>query len=168
MKFKCPFCQRECDFQDIQADSDMVAIFKMIPVFEKYFTQVWAYIQLFNATPLRWKSKKLRILITEMRDLYMQGQFSYKKRLYRISSAGITRALDIVIHRNFDNPLDNHNYLKKVMIAISEEEGKASSIHKERDLRKKEDVLRSQGTDAVSREENLKQVGDILKTFGGR
>jgi len=163
MKFKCPYCRRECDFQDVQADSDMAAVFQMIPGFGRHFTLVWAYIQLFSMTPLRMKSKKLRLLVGEMRNLFEEERFSYQKKLYRISNEGAAQALDIMVHRHFEDALTNHNYLKKVMVSIAEEEARKVGAQAERDLRKKEERLayRDDGT----ADKNLKHVRAAIEAI---
>jgi len=165
LKFKCPYCRRECDFQDVQTDSDMAAVFQMIPGFGRHFTLVWAYVQLFSTTPLRMKSKKLRILVSEMRDLFEEERFSYQKKRYRISNEGTAKALDIVVHRNFETPLTNHNYLKTVMISIAEEEARMASAQAERDLRRKEGRLASGQRDHETAETNLKQVRAAIEAI---
>jgi len=165
MKFKCPYCRRECDFQDVQADSDMAAVFQMIPGFGRHFTLVWSYIQLFGTTPLRMKSKKLRILVGEMRTLFEEERFSYQKKLYRISNEGAATALDIVVHRNFETPLTNHNYLKTVMISVAEEEARKAGAQAERDLKQKEERLASGQRDDETARRNLRQVRAAIEAI---
>jgi len=165
MKFRCPYCRRECDFQDVQADSDMAAVFQMIPAFGRHFTLVWAYVQLFSTTPLRMKSKKLRILVNEMRILYEEGRFSYQKKQYRISNDGVARALDVVIHRNFETALTNHNYLKVIMVKIAEEEERKAGAQAERDLRQKEERLMSGCRDDETTAQNLKHVRAAIEAI---
>ncbi|HRR42137.1 MAG TPA: hypothetical protein P5244_12955, partial [Syntrophales bacterium] len=98
-------------------------------------------------------------------------------------------ALNVVVLKNFQDRLENHNYLKKVMIGISEREERESGKQAERDLRKKEAVLMSGGgrypeaeekvqlpdfkdvppaylTDEQI-EENRRRVKDLLKKIGG-
>jgi len=165
MKFKCPYCRRECDFQDVQADSDMAAVFQMIPGFGRHFTHVWAYIQLFSTTPLRMKSKKLRILVSEMQRLFEEERFAYQKKQYRISNDGVVNALDIMVHRHFEAALTNHNYLKKIMVSVAEEEARKTGAQAERDLRRKEERLALGERDDEAAEKNLKQVRAAIEAI---
>jgi hypothetical protein len=127
---------------EMQQDKDLVAINMMSAGFGKNAHLVWAYIELFGVTPMRAKTKKIRVILEEIKGLFDSGAFKYQKRKYEISQAGIAEALNIVIHRHFETHLDSHNYLKKIMIGISEREGRESGKIAEKDLRKKEDRMR--------------------------
>lgn len=144
MKAKCPFCLRELDLMEVFHESDTSAIIMMLPSFgTKYAPLVMGYCYLFGVTPFRLKAKKLRLLLEEMKRLFDAESFTFEKRKYGISHAGIAEALDVMIKRNFTRPLPNHNYLKSVMVTISEREGKVAGRQAEKDLRKREDALRS-------------------------
>ena len=67
--------------------------------------------------------------------------FTCERRTYSISRAGIAEALDVMVKREFARTLTNHNYLKQVMIGISEREGKAAGKTAEKDLRRRERKL---------------------------
>lgn len=127
---------------ELQTDSDIYAIIKMMPVFGRHSNLVLGYIELFGVTPMRGKTKKIRILLEEMKNLFDVQAFSYQKKKYQISQAGIAEALNVVVHRHFDTPLESHNYLKKIMIGIAEREDKDAGRTAERVLRKKEDRQR--------------------------
>jgi hypothetical protein len=134
---------------EIFHESDISAILQMLPSFgTKYAPLVMGYCYLFGVTPFRLKAKKLRLLLEELRRLFDAESFSFEKRKYGISHAGIAEALDIMIKRNFSRTLPNHNYLKQIMIGISEREGKADGRTAEKDLRKKEAGLMSGNRDA--------------------
>jgi len=124
-KFDCPYCKKELDFMEIQMDKDLQFIFDVLPAFgTRYAQYVMGYCYLFGVSPLKLKAKKLRLILEEMKRLFDAQSFSYQKKNYPISHAGIAEALDICIKKNFETPLDSHNYLKKIMIGISEREGK--------------------------------------------
>ncbi len=122
-------------------DSDLLAIIKMLNTFGRHSNMVCAYTELFGLTPLKNKRKKWRVLLEEMRRLFDSEAFSYQRRTYQISQAGIVEALNIVVHRNFTEHLENHNYLKKIMITISEREYQERSRQGERDLRRRENAI---------------------------
>ena len=147
MKFDCPWCRKEIDYMELTHDSDLFAIIKMLNTFGKHSNLVAAYTELFGLKPLKSKTKKWRILLEEMKRLFDSESFSFQKRNYRISQAGIVEALGIVVHRNFADGLDSHNYLKKIMIGISEREEKESGRRAEKELRSKEASLMSGGHD---------------------
>lgn len=127
---------------DIQTSNDLNYVFNVLTQHEigkKYSTPVMGYISLFGVSPFHLKSTKFRRIMEEMVKLFDSQSFSYQKKIYRISHSGIVEALDICIKRNFNEVLESHNYLKKIMIGISERESKGELVQKEKDLRKSED-----------------------------
>ncbi len=128
---------------ELTHDGDLFAIIKMLNTFGKHSNLVASYTELFGLRPLKSKTKKWRILLEEMKALFDAQAFNYQKRKYAISQTGIVEALNVVVHRNFTDGLDSHNYLKKIMIGISEREEKDSGRRTEKDLREKEASLMS-------------------------
>lgn len=169
MKFYCPECRKEFDFLDVQGDQDVVAIVKMMPVFGKHGNLVWAYLELFGISPISARRKKVRVLLEEMAALFRAEKFTYKKKEYKITPAGILEALNLTVHKHFETPLQNHNYLKLVMIDVAGKENKDAGREAEKDLRSREDRLRSGSRDgapaSIDREANLKRVGALLEKF---
>lgn len=172
MRFSCPFCRRECDYMEIQMESDIHAIIRMMPLFGRHAHLVSGYCMLFGISPLKIKARKFRLLLEEMKTLFEQERFSYQKRTYRISAAGIVRALDVVVKKNFSEQLENHNYLKKVMIGIAEEEAREAGKAAEKGLRAREDRLKEGKREEPGQrtpegdEINKKRVQDLLKQIG--
>jgi len=127
---------------ELQAETDLIAIIKMQPVFGKHAYLVWAYLELFNITPMKAKTKKIRVILEEVKTLFQAEAFNFQKKTYRISLHGIAEALNTIVHRHFDMPLKSHGYLKSVMVTISEREEREKCRQAEQDLRKREDRLR--------------------------
>jgi hypothetical protein len=161
---------------DIQISKDLEFVIKALPSFgTRYSHLVMGYAQLFGVTPFHLKAKKLRLIIEEMKKLFDAQSFTWQKKTYAISHAGIAEALDICIKKNFSEHLENHNYLKKVMVGISEREGKEGSRRAEKDLRKKEldsGLRRNDSEEEVplritpeQAQKNLEKVRDILGGF---
>jgi hypothetical protein len=119
----------------------MTAIIRMLPSFGRHANVVMGYCYQFGVSPLSLKAKKLRNLLMEIKTLFETESFSFEKRRYRISQAGIAEALSIVEKRTFHAPLDSHNYLKKIMIGIADREEKAAGRKAEADLRAREGRL---------------------------
>jgi len=169
MNFKCPYCRKECNFMEIKADADLMAIIRLQPVFGKHSNLVWAYVELFGISPLKAKTKKLLLLLEEMARLFQAEGFNYKKKPYRISRAGIVEALNITVHRDFPDRLTNHNYLKKIMISIAEKEDHAAGKQAEKDLRESEIRGERSGRNRKFSEDerlaNLSRLSDIIKTL---
>jgi hypothetical protein len=128
---------------ELTHDSDLFSIIKMLGTFGRHANVVAAYTELFGLRPLKSKTKKWRVLLEEMKTLFDAQAFNYQKKKYPISHAGIVEALNVVVHRHFADHLESHNYLKKIMIGISEKETAATGKQDERDLRKKEKSLMS-------------------------
>lgn len=154
---------------DIQTENDLTAMIQMLPVFGKHSNLVMAYLDIFQIAPMHKHMKKTLVLLTDMKNLFQSESFNYQKKIYKISQSGIVEALHVVVQRHFSEALDNHNYLKRVMISIAEREAKGASIQAERDLRQKEDRLMSGSNmpDEATRQGNLKRVGEIIKSIGG-
>jgi len=135
---------------ELSHDGDLLAIIKMLNSFGKHNALVCAYTELFGITPLKTKTKKWRLLLDEMKRLFDSESFSYQKKTYEISQTGIAEALGIVVHHNFPDGLESHNYLKKIMIGIAEREAQAAGRSAEKDLRKRESALMSGSRDGKS------------------
>jgi hypothetical protein len=154
---------------DIETENDLMAILKLQPVFGKNANLVMAYIEIFQIAPMGKHLKKIRLLLTEMATLFQAEAFSFQKKTYKITQTGIAEALNIVAHRHFEMPLDNHNYLKKIMIGISEREAQGAGKQAERELRRKEERIMAGDRipDEATRQGNLTRVGEIIKILGG-
>jgi len=192
MNFKCPHCNKESNFMDIQTSKDLEFVIAALPSFgTRYAHLVMGYAQIFGVTPMHLKAKKLRLIIEEMKKLFDAQSFTWEKKTYSISHAGIAEALDVMIKRNWNKALTNHNYLKQVMIDISEREATGKSIQEEKTLRKREqsnlrgderpDVPEPRGPIHPGDEEitpgkltpdqvknNLTRVGNIIKSIAGK
>jgi hypothetical protein len=157
---------------EIQMEKDLRFIFDVLPAFgTRYAGLVMGYCYLFGVTPFKIKAKKLRLLLEEMKRLFDAQSFFYQKKNYPISHAGIAEALDICIKKNFETPLDSHNYLKKIMIGISEREGKDKSRQDEKDLKKREAHLVSREAerpDPAEAKQNLDRINKLLDGIGGK
>ena len=143
MQFHCPNCRYECDFEEMQMDADLHAIIKILPTFGPHANLVAAYTELFGISPLKTRRKKWRLLLEETKRLFDSESFAYQKKAYRISPAGIVEALNVVVHRHWDDYLKNHNYLKTIMISMAETADKTAGRQFEKALRKREEGLMS-------------------------
>ncbi len=167
MKFQCPYCQRESDFEEIQMDADLHAIIRMLPSFGPHANLVAAYTELFGISPLRTRRKKWRLLLEEMKRLFDGESFIYNRRSYPITRAGIAEALNLIVHRHWESRLENHNYLKKIMIGISEREAQDAGRKAEKKLYKKEETLRA-GVRPEGRTDEIppEAKAEIARIFG--
>lgn len=157
---------------ELQMDGDLRFAFEVLPSFgQRYSHLVMGYAYLFGVTPMQIKAKKLRLILEEMKRLFDSQAFSYQKKTYAISHAGIGEALDLCVKKNFSEHLENHNYLKRVMVTIAEREGKNQSRAAEKDLRAREEKsINNVEPEQISEEQrrrNLTRVGEIIKSIGG-
>lgn len=180
---------------EIEQESDLRYIISVLPAFgERYRGLVLCYAQLFGISPMALKTKKIRLLLEDMKRLFDAQAFSYQKKTYKISHAGIGQALDVLVKKHWPEPLENHNYLKKVMIGIAEQEEKEASRAHDAAVRQREDLQRAghhredpakfEARDctparedrpeparvAVTEEQrlrNLTRVSEIIKSIGG-
>ena len=159
---KCPYCGRKCSFQEAEMNEEWRQIIKLLPTFGKHGKLVFEYLENFSLNPLKAKSKKVLRLLTDMAKLFENEQFNMRKTTHKISRMGIIEGLTIVNNKHFSSPIENHNYLKKVMLRISEREEKEKSIESEKRLREKEDKIRGRrvsGGDGISAQEFMKKKG---------
>ena len=119
-------------------DDDWRKIIILLPVFERHGKLVFEYAEKFGINPLRIKGSKVLRLLQQMGKLFESESFEWRKSNKSISKSGIVEALDIVVNKHFDTPIENHNYLKKVMVGISDRERKENSKRAEREMREKE------------------------------
>lgn len=167
MNVNCPYCGKKINIDDILADDDMRAIMRLATAFGPHGPQVWAYIELFGVVPFSTHRKKLLHLLHDIKRLLEAEQFHYQKVEYQITRAGIAEALATVARRHFADRLENHNYLKKIMIGIAEREEQARGKQAEADLRDREERARRRGAGTEiteeQRQENLQRVNDIIR-----
>jgi len=153
-------------------DDDWRGIITLLPVFGRHGKLVFEYVEKFGIDPLRIKSDKLLRLLRQMGKLFETESFQWQSNTKSISKSGIVEALEIVVNKNFDVPLENHNYLKKVMVGISEREGKEKSVIAEKQLRKREDRKEERGkrkeeTGEMTAAEFKKRKEELLTSHRG-
>jgi hypothetical protein len=154
---RCPLCGGEFDIMDAQMDQDWLNIVKLLPTFGGHGNLAFEYVEKFGVCPVRMKGKKILRLLEEMSRLFRSGEFVYQRRKYTTSNQVVIEAVKAVVNKHFASPLENHNYLKKVMISLHEEAQREESKRKERELREREQVLMSAG-----------RVGDLSAEVGIR
>ena len=135
---RCPKCSYKFDYREAVIDDDWRSIITLLPIFGKHGKLVFEYVEKFGIKPLSIKSSKVLRVLRQMGKLFESESFEWRKGNKSISKSGILEALEIVVNKNFDVPLENHNYLKKVMVGISEREQKEKSVRVEREMRKRE------------------------------
>ena len=162
---RCPKCSYKFDYREAVICDDWRGIIILLPVFGQHGKLVFEYVEKFGIKPLAIKSSKVLRLLRQMGKLFETESFMWKSDTKSISKSGIVEALEIVVNKNFDVPLENHNYLKKVMVGISEREGKAQSVRREKELRKREDIKhRAEGIG--QREEGEMTTGEFKERIG--
>jgi len=162
---RCPICGGDFDVREAMMDQEWREIIGLLPGFGGQGRLVFEYVEKFGVGPLRIKSKKILRLLKEVSRLFDTGEFAYQKRKYSASSRVVIEALKVVNNKHFSQPLENHNYLKKVMISLQQEVNREASKRKEREMRNAELGTRNaeqEGQDAgdfVSAAEYLKSIG---------
>ncbi|MBI5588744.1 MAG: hypothetical protein HY889_10340 [Deltaproteobacteria bacterium] len=142
LDLKCPKCLYVFDPREVTKNQDIVAIIRMQADFAPQGKLVFEYAELFETTRPVKEAKLLRIL-SEVREMWTSGKFALNKRVHVISKEGLAAALKTVCNKRFEVPLENHNYLKKVMVTVSETEAAKRSVADERALKEREDRLRA-------------------------
>ena len=162
----CPYCKNTIDPVAAMMDEDWVHIIQMLPAFGNHSRLVFEYIELFGTSPVRMKGKKILRLLKQVKTVFESGEFPYRKTRYRISTAGIIEALTVTCNKHFATPLEDHNYLKKVMITIAEKEERTKSIEGEKALRKKEQRIMNTHREGDLDKGGLKTLSDWKQNKG--
>ena len=136
---RCPKCGERFNPQDGQAEYEWTEIIRLLPEFDGHSRLFFEYIELFSVVPLRMKGKKILRILKELIRLFEGEKFKYQKREYRISKAGIVEALQVVCNKQFASSLENHNYLKKVMIGVADRELKERRDARDKEQRRSEE-----------------------------
>lgn len=163
---RCDKCGEKLDISAGVFTDDWVEIMRLLPSFSPNSKIVFEYVELHNVFPLQTKSKKILRLLTELAGLYEHEKFRFGKAEYSISKKGISEALTIVCNKNFSGPLDGHNYLKKVMISISEKELKERRDADDKALRKKENRILNQPVTENKQTEEVIPLSEFKKRHG--
>ena len=171
-KLICPKCAFEFSPGDAFADGELRDIINLLPRFQGHGKLAFEYCELFGVTPLRLKTKKLLRLLQEVSALFGSEKYNFQRKEYSISVAGIAEALRTVCNKHFERPLENHNYLKKVMIGIAERERKDVRDRTDREQRGREETRRrpagyDAASPAITAEEFKKkrEIESLMDTF---
>ncbi|MBN2060723.1 MAG: hypothetical protein JW882_09945 [Deltaproteobacteria bacterium] len=156
---RCTKCGELINPQEGQAENEWIEIIRLLPVFGKHSRLAFEYVELFSVTPLRMKGKKILRLLTGLAKLFDSEEYVFNRKKYKISRTGIVEALTIVCNKHFDRPLENNNYLIKVMIGISEREMKEQRDLADRRQREREKAGRKPEEDGITAVEFKKQTG---------
>jgi len=174
LKISCPYCNETFDLEAYLKDSVMIQVIKMLPDFGPHGRLVWEYAELFRIGPPL-NARKLYRVLAEVREMFVGQGFDFQKRRYEISREGLATALRTVCNqmgsgRPGGSPLQNHNYLKKCAIQISEEEAAKKSTEEEWKRRGEEEKLR-RGDPRISQITQIQnlpgKVKDLLGRIGG-
>jgi hypothetical protein len=142
---RCPLCGGEFDIMEAMMDQDWREIIGLLPSFGGHGKLAFEYVEKFGVTPLRMKGKKILRLLAETARLFRTGEFLYQKQKHIVSNQVVVEAVKVVVNKHFASPMENHNYLKKVMIGMHEEANRDESKKQEKALREKEQLLMSAG-----------------------
>ena len=143
-------------------DATMIAVIKLLPEFVPHQRLVFEYVELFHIGPPIRARKLLRIL-TEVAEIFKGQAFSYQRARYEISRDGVAEGLRGVCNANIKGPLTGHNYLKKILIDIAENEKQRRQADDEKKLRQREERLRTGGsrTAPTSVGDGVAGIGDV-------
>jgi hypothetical protein len=131
--------------REAMAEQEWVDVMCLLPVFGNQSRLAFEYAEKFNIHPMKIKVKKLLRLLTDIAGLFKTGKFVLNRREYEVSQRGIVEALTIVNNKNFEQPLENHNYLKKVLASIADKERTESRSALDAEQRRNETEKRRTG-----------------------
>lgn len=166
----CLHCGKKFNLLEARMDEELREIIRLLPRFGGYQKLAMEYVELFGVTPMRIKTAKMLRLLGQVATFLEKEEFEFERKTYRISKRGVAEALNITCNKHFDRPLRDHNYMKTVMISISEREQRERSVEGEKKLRKKEERIRGGVRDepGVSLKDFKKRqgIGDLVDGIG--
>jgi hypothetical protein len=164
---KCPKCKAEMNVMDMILDDDIRILFDILPRFQGHSRLAWEYAELFGVAPIGKHTKKLTRLLAEVAALFEQQKFRFQKQEYQVSVSGIVEGLRTVCGKAFAQPLENHNYLKKVLIGIADREQKGVRDAQDRALRAREESgIRRAGEPERTQPEPVLSAAEYKKRHG--
>ena len=162
----CPYCHKDFDFREAIIEKSWKDIIDVVVDCSPHGSLMFEYVMKFGVESLRIKPVKALRLLQEVRRVYKDEKFTYRRRVYKISSRGVGEALRVVCNKQFDPPLGDHNYLKAVMIKIAEKEEKARVKRLDERHRKMERYGRESLAEVTESTEGFTTLGDFLKKEG--
>jgi hypothetical protein len=162
---RCDKCGDKIDLTAGIFTDDWVEIMQLLPSFGGSSRLVFEYIELHGVFPLQKKSKKILRLLNDISRLFNSEKFRFGRAEYKISKAGISEALMIVCNKKMTD-LDGHNYLKKVMISISDRERKDARYAEDKALREKEKSHFNGHRPTLPDTDELKSFSEFKKSQG--
>jgi hypothetical protein len=142
MKLRCPACGAEITLSEAGQAAALQALDKAAAAFGADWPLVQEYLDCFQGKKEMKVAKRLR-LARELWEMWKEGRFAIGGAWYRIGREEFREALKATCNQ-VSPGLTNHNYLKKVIMAAAEK----TSRREERELREKEEGLRTAGGDA--------------------
>jgi hypothetical protein len=138
-KLTCPACGAEVTLEQLNQAAEVVALAKAQAAWGDDWRLIKEYLDLFKGKHSL-KITKLVRLAREVWKMWQAGGFELGQDYYRVGREEFRQALQTTCNQASPG-LTNHNYLKKVLVGAAEQ----TSRRQERELREKEDGLRSTG-----------------------
>jgi hypothetical protein len=154
MKLRCPACGAEIRLREAGQAAELQALDKAAAAFGADWPLVQEYLDCFQAKREMKVAKRLR-LARELWEMWKDGRFAVGGAWYRIGREEFREALRATCNQ-VSPGLTNHNYLKKVLVAAAS----MTSRREERELREKEEGLRTTGWKPVLPEEGEEMPDD--------
>ena len=153
--------------REVVMDEDLACVFGALPRFGDHARLAHEYCEKFGVTPYGKNLKKLGRLLGEVAALFEQRKFSYQKRQVDVSLPVIVEGLKTVCNKRFEQPLENHNYLKRVLMTLAEKEGQAETARREKYLAAREHgAPREEHPSIPQGEREGKRISDWIRESG--
>lgn len=176
---KCPHCRKDFEMREAMAEQEWVDVMQLLPVFGAHSRLAFEYAENFSIHPMKTKVKKLLRILTDIAGLFKTGKFVLNRCEYEVSQRGIVEALTVVNNKQFDVPLENHNYLKKVLTSVADKEREDRRAAMDKNLQRREERARdrTERTDQtdlttedrpLSAKEIRERAGKLVGQIGAR
>jgi hypothetical protein len=149
LKLRCPACGAGITLHEASQAAELQALDRASVAFGADWELVKEYLDCFQGKREMKVAKRVR-LARELWEMWEAGRFSVGGAWYRIGREEFREALRATCNQ-VSPGLTNHNYLKKVLVAAAS----MTSQREERELREREERLRSAGRMPVPPEDDM-------------
>ncbi len=168
MKINCPYCGEKFELEAYLKDKTIMRAILLLPEFVPHHRIAWEYAEKFRIGPPLNAHKLVRVL-EEVLDLMKSGAFDFQKKRYEISREGVAEGMRTVCNAQIKGALTNHNYLKKILIDISDRERERRGKEDEQGRRKREEGSKNEIRPGVEgdpgAERHSARVGTLIAGF---
>jgi len=159
-KFICPICQSKFTLDQISHEADMQALAGLAAKLGRAWSPAWEYLDCFRRE--QWSSVRLKKrirLLSEILKLWQSCEFLYQGKRYRTRQESVLKGMETVNNAEKFG-FNNHNYLKRILLADAERvSAEGMTAKEEADRHKAQNTGRKDEKKGITAEEYKQKHG---------